>query len=77
MHMADRRNVIAEQLRDLADDLKGLGQAATRDPKEQVRKERAWQILFGVTSAVFAIAGRQVATRIWGTLTGERPPGKR
>jgi hypothetical protein len=73
----EKREVVAQQLRELAEDLKGLRDALVQDPKEQARKERAWRILYGASTAVFAIASRQVAARAWGVLTGERPPGKR
>jgi hypothetical protein len=73
----EKREVVAQQLRELAEDLKGLRDALVQDPQAQARKERAWRILYGASTAVFAIASRQVAARAWGVLTGERPPGKR
>jgi hypothetical protein len=73
----EKREVVAEQLRELAEDLKGLRDALLNDPKEQARKERAWRILYGVSTALFTIAARNAAARTWGVLTGERPPGKR
>jgi hypothetical protein len=73
----EKREVVAQQLRELAEDLRGLRDALVQDPKEQARRERAWRILYGASTAVFAIAARQLAARAWGVLTGERPPGKR
>jgi hypothetical protein len=73
----EKREVVAQQLRELAEDLKGLRDALVQDPKEQARRERAWRILYGASSALFAIAARSVAARAWGVLTGEKPPGKR
>lgn len=75
--MPEKREVVAAQLRELAEDLKGLRDALVQDPKEQARRERAWRILYGASSALFAIASRNVAARAWGVLTGEKPPGKR
>ena len=75
--MPEKREVVAQQLRELAEDLKGLRDALVQDPKEQARRERAWRILYGVSTALFTIASRQAAARAWGVLTGERPPGKR
>jgi hypothetical protein len=72
--MAKRRNVVAEQLSALADDLEGLWRAATRDPKSEARRERAWTILSGVLSAASTMAARKVAARVWPILTGEAPP---
>lgn len=35
-----------------------------------------WTGLYGVLSAVSAIAARRLATRLWRVLTGEPPPVK-
>ena len=75
--MPEKRDVVAAQLRELAEDLKGLRDALVQDPKAQARRERQWRILYGASSAVFAILARTAAARAWGVLTGERPPGKR
>jgi hypothetical protein len=48
-----------------------------RDQKAEEWKRRRWQLLQGVTGAVFALAARQLAARAWGILTGEKPPTKR
>jgi len=72
--MPKRRDVISDQLQALADDLESLWRAATRDPKAEARRERAWTILAGVLSAASTMAARQLAGRIWPILTGETPP---
>src|SRR5919199_1887046 len=69
--MAKKSNAVAEELRVLADDLKDLFETLTSDPKERARKERRWRVLYGVASAVFALAARRVATKAWAVLTGE------
>jgi hypothetical protein len=72
--MPKRRDVISDQLQALADDLESLWRAATKDPKAEARRERAWTILAGVLSAASTMAARQLASRIWPILTGETPP---
>jgi hypothetical protein len=72
--MAKRRDVIADQLHELADDLEGLWRAATHDPKKEARRERAWMIVSGVLSAASTMAARRIATKIWPILTGEEAP---
>ena len=72
--MANRRDLVAEQLRELADDLESLWRAATRDPKKEARRERAWTVLSGVVAAASTIASRQLLAKLWPILTGERPP---
>lgn len=74
--MADRRNAIADDLRSLVTDLKSLLDDATTDPKERRRKERRWMVVYSVSGIVASLAARQVATKVWGILTGERPPLK-
>ena len=72
-----RRDVVAEQIRGLADDLKGLAQSLSHDPKKQVRKERAWRILNSVTTIVFTLVARRLTARAWRIATGEQPPVKK
>jgi hypothetical protein len=72
--MPKRRDVVADQLSTLADDLEALWRAATRDPKAEARRERTWTILSGVLSAASTMAARKVAARVWPILTGEAPP---
>jgi hypothetical protein len=74
--MADRREAIADDLRSLATDLKSLIDDATTDPKERRRKELRWMALYSVSGILASLAARQVATKAWGILTGERPPVK-
>ena len=47
-----------------------------RDPGEERRTRVAWGILQGALGAVFTLAARRMATRIWFVLTGEPAPGK-
>jgi hypothetical protein len=75
--MPRKRDVAVEELQALASDLKSLVTTLTTDPKEQARKERAWKLLYGGLSAVFALVARRFATKSWGVLTGERPPAKK
>ena len=56
--MANRSDVVMQQLRQLADDLEELWKAATRDPAVEQRKQRAWTILSGVIGAAAAVASR-------------------
>ena len=72
--MQKRRDVIAEQLRELADDLENLWRAATRDPKKEARRERAWTVVSGVLAAASTMASRKLLAKLWPILTGERPP---
>jgi hypothetical protein len=72
--VGDRRSAIANDMRALADDLKSLLESATTDPKERKRKERRWKALYAALGIVTTLAARQVATKAWGILTGERPP---
>ena len=74
--MADRRETLQEELATLASDLKSLLETLTKDPKEQARRERRWNLLLGVTGAVFTLAARRLAAKAWGILTGEAPPTK-
>jgi hypothetical protein len=74
--MRKRREVAIEELSNLAGDLRGLVTSLTSDPQEQARRERNWRILYGGLSAVAALLARRLATKSWGILTGEQPPGK-
>ena len=74
--MSDRRDAVAEDLRNLAADLKSLLDSATTDPKERQRKERRWTALYGALGIATSLVARQVATKVWGVLTGEHPPVK-
>jgi hypothetical protein len=73
--MANRRDLVAEQLRALADDLEGLWKAATRDPAAEQRKQRGWVLLTGALGALATIASRKAVAKLWPILTGEPPPG--
>lgn len=75
--MPSKNEVLAEELRTLADDLKQVYVTVTTDPKEQRRKELQWRLLYGGLSAVFAVVARKLAAKGYGILTGEEPPTKR
>src|SRR5256885_8495252 len=75
--MAKRRDLIGDQLHDLADDLESLWRAATRDPKKEARRERTWTIVSGVLAAASTMATRKVLAKLWPILTGENPPSGR
>jgi hypothetical protein len=72
--MANKRDVIAEELNSLADDLERLWRAATQDPKKEARRRRTWMIVSGILSAASTMAGRKIAAKVWPILTGETPP---
>ena len=72
--MASRKDVVAEQLHQLADDLDELWKALTRDPAVEKRKERAWTLLVGVLGAAATMASRRAVAKLWPILTGEQPP---
>ncbi|HYY64451.1 MAG TPA: hypothetical protein VE688_07550 [Gaiellaceae bacterium] len=72
--MANRRDLVVEQLHALADDLEELWKAATRDPAAEKRKERAWMLLTGALGAAATILSRKALAKIWPILTGEPPP---
>ncbi len=72
--MPKRRDVIAEELGTLADDLERLWRAATHDPKKEARRERIWMLVSGVLSAASTMAARKLAAKVWPILTGETPP---
>jgi hypothetical protein len=75
--MPKRRDVVAEQLRSLADDLENLWRAATRDPNKEARRERAWTVVSGVAAAAATMASRKLLAKLWPILTGETPPSGR
>ena len=72
--MAKRRDVVAEQLDELRQDLEQLWGALTHDPKAEARKQRLWTVFVGAFGALGALAARKVATKAWAILTGETPP---
>ena len=72
--MARRREVVAEELRQLADDLEELWKALTRDPKVEQRKQRAWSVIAGIFGAAATMATRRALAKLWPILTGEEPP---
>lgn len=72
--MANRKDVVMQQLGQLADDLEELWKAATRDPAVELRKRRAWTIISGVVGAAAAMASRRAVAKFWPILTGEQPP---
>ena len=72
--MARRRDVVAEELRQLADDLEELWKALTRDPKVEQRKQRAWTVIAGISGAAATMATRRALAKLWPILTGEQPP---
>ena len=73
--MANRRDLVVEQLHTLADDLEELWKAATRDPAAERRKQRGWLLLTGALGAVATLASRKALAKLWPILTGEPPPG--
>jgi hypothetical protein len=72
--MANRRELVAEQLRAVADDLEQLWKVATRDPAAERRKQRAWVLLTGALGALATTASRQAFAKLWPILTGEPTP---
>jgi hypothetical protein len=72
--MPNRRDLVVEQLRALADDIEELWKAATRDPAAERRKQRAWLLLTGALGALATMASRQALNKIWPILTGEPAP---
>lgn len=71
--MPKRRDVIAEELRTLADDLESLWRAVTKDPAREARRERMWTILSGGLAAAATMASRRAVAKLWPILTGEEP----
>jgi len=72
----DKREAVFEELQELRQDLRDLLVTLTTDQKELERKQRNWKILHGITGAVFMVLARRIATKGWGILTGEVPPGQ-
>jgi len=48
-----------------------------RDAKKEKRKRVLWGALQGALGAAATIGTRRVVSRLWGVLTGERPPARR
>ncbi len=69
-----RRDLVAQQLRVLADDLEELWKAATRDPAAERRKQRGWILLTGALGAASTMASRKLMSKLWPILTGEPVP---
>ena len=69
-----RRDLVAQQVRVLADDLEELWKAATRDPAAERRKQRGWILLTGALGAASTMASRKLMSRLWPILTGEPVP---
>jgi hypothetical protein len=58
----------------------GLSQKAWtvgRDPKAERKKRLVWGVLQGALGAAATIGARRIGGKLWGVLTGERPPAKR
>jgi hypothetical protein len=72
--MASRRDVVVEQLHQLADDFEELWKALTRDPAAEQRKQRGWTLLAGIFAAGATMASRHAVAKLWPILTGESPP---
>jgi hypothetical protein len=72
--MPKKRDLIADELSTLADDLESLWRAATRDPKKEARRQRTWMIITSILSAGSTMVARRAAAKIWPVLTGETPP---
>ena len=75
--MAGRRDLAKEDLGRLGEDLRQLWGSLTKDPKKEKRKQRAWTMLYGITSAGLALLARKGLMRVWPILTGEEPPTPR
>jgi hypothetical protein len=72
--MPKRKDVVVEQLHELADDLEDLWRALTRDPAAEQRKQRGWTIFMGIFAAAATMASRRAVAKLWPILTGEQPP---
>jgi len=67
------RSAIARVGEELAEKAWTVG----RDEKVERRKRLAWGVLQGATGAVATLAARRIGAKVWGILTGERPPAKK
>jgi hypothetical protein len=67
------RAVIARAGEELSEKAWTIG----RDPKAERKKRLAWGVLQGALGAVATLGARRAVARLWGVLTGERPPTKR
>ena len=48
-----------------------------RDRKAEQRKRMAWGVLQGAFGAAATLGARRAGAKLWGILTGERPPTRR
>ena len=48
-----------------------------RDAKAERKKRLAWGALQGALGAVATVAARRAGAKVYGVLTGERPPTKK
>ena len=67
------RSAIARVGEEIAEKAWTLG----RDRKAEQRKRLAWGVLQGAFGAAATLGARRVGTKLWGVLTGERPPARR
>jgi hypothetical protein len=72
--MASRKEVVGQQLHQLAHDLEELWKAATRDPAVEQRKQRTGTIFAGALGVAATMASRRALAKLWPLLTGEQPP---
>ena len=75
--MPSRKDVVTDQLEELASSLENLWNALTRDPKKEARRERMWTVVSGLVAAGTTVASRKIAAKVWPILTGEQPPTAR
>jgi hypothetical protein len=74
--MPTKTKLVREELGKLAGDVRNLAVVIREDPKKRRRKEWAWRGLYAALSAVFTIAARRFAMRLWWVLTGRSAPVK-
>jgi hypothetical protein len=60
----------------VGEEIAELAWTVGRDKKTEQRKRWAWGALQGALAAAAAMAARRAGARVWGVLTGERPPAK-
>jgi hypothetical protein len=60
----------------VGEEITELAYTVGRDQKTAKRKRMAWGALQGALGAVATIAARRGVAKVWGVLTGERPPTK-